>query len=77
MVKSSLENVVLKVKNLNMGSPKSILALAIDPPKLSLITRAVANLKEVRNLVQSKCRVKLQSYYCIFQFAYFRLFDSY
>ncbi|CAG7727696.1 unnamed protein product, partial [Allacma fusca] len=47
MMKSSLESVVLHAKMLNMGSPKALLALAIDPPKLSGIRRAVANLKEV------------------------------
>jgi len=47
MGKASLEAVVLQVKILNMGSPEEILALAIDPPKLSCIGRAVANLKEV------------------------------
>ena len=47
MKKSSLESVVLHAKMLNMGSPVAILALAIDPPKISGIRRAVANLKEV------------------------------
>ena len=47
MTKSSLENVVLRVKKLGMGSPKAMLALALDPPKLRGIQRAVANLKEV------------------------------
>ncbi|CAG7831756.1 unnamed protein product, partial [Allacma fusca] len=47
MMKSSLESVVLHAKILNMGSSKALLALAMDPPKLSGIRRAVANLKEV------------------------------
>jgi len=50
MEKASLEAVVLQVKMLDMGSPKSVLALAVDPPKISGIRRAVANLKEVGSL---------------------------
>jgi ATP-dependent RNA helicase TDRD9 len=47
MLKSSLEQVVLRVKTLDMCCPKDVLALAIDPPKLSGIERAIVNLKEV------------------------------
>lgn len=47
MEKASLESVILNVKQLGMGCPLEILALAIDPPKQSGIGRAVANLKEV------------------------------
>lgn len=44
---SSLENVILRVKKFNMGSPRELLCLALDPPSISGIERAVANLKEV------------------------------
>lgn len=47
MLRSSLECVVLQAKLLKMGSPKAILAAAVDPPSESNIGRAVANLKEV------------------------------
>ncbi|CAG7827817.1 unnamed protein product, partial [Allacma fusca] len=47
MLKSALESVVLQVKYFDMGSPKDILCLALDPPEISGIERAVSNLKEV------------------------------
>ena len=47
MLRSGLENVVLRVKTLDLGSPQEILSLAIDSPQLSGIERAVVNLKEV------------------------------
>lgn len=47
MLRSSLESVVLQVKLLAMGSPQSVLALAVDPPDASNIQRAVCNLKEI------------------------------
>lgn len=47
MLRSSLESVVLQVKLLDMGSPKSVLALSVDPPEETNIQRAVSNLKEV------------------------------
>jgi hypothetical protein len=47
MLRSGLEALVLRVKTLDMGSPKEILSLALEPPKLSGIERAVVNLKEV------------------------------
>ena len=50
MQKSALEQVVLQIKILNMGSPKEILSLALNPPELSGIERAVANLKEVNTI---------------------------
>lgn len=45
-----LETIVLKAKQLNMGSPKSILALAIDPPNENDISNSVLSLKEVGGL---------------------------
>ncbi|ODN04338.1 putative ATP-dependent RNA helicase TDRD9 [Orchesella cincta] len=47
MLKSSLESVVLQVKLLDMGTPENVLSWAVDPPSSSLISRAVANLKEI------------------------------
>ena len=48
MLRASLEYVVLQVKNFNMGSPRELLCLALDPPAISGIERAIANLKEVK-----------------------------
>ncbi len=48
MLRESLEKVVLNVKQLRQqGSPKSLLALAIQPPKEHDIERSVLLLKEV------------------------------
>ncbi|CAL8099647.1 unnamed protein product [Orchesella dallaii] len=47
MLKSSLESVVLQVKLLDMGTPADVLSWAVDPPSSTLISRAVANLKEI------------------------------
>ncbi|CAG7724752.1 unnamed protein product [Allacma fusca] len=47
MQKSALEDVVLQVKTLDMGSPQEMLCLALNPPEMSGIERAVATLKEV------------------------------
>lgn len=66
MLKSSLEQVVLRVKTLNMGSPRDILSLAIDPPKLSGIERAIVNLKEVKNEIKMYFKAKLQANALIF-----------
>ncbi|XP_074599878.1 tudor domain containing 9 protein spindle E [Brevipalpus obovatus] len=42
-----LENSVLKVKRLDMGPPKKLLAQCIDPPNISDIKRAILRLKRV------------------------------
>ncbi|RWS11290.1 putative ATP-dependent RNA helicase TDRD9-like protein, partial [Dinothrombium tinctorium] len=45
--RTPLESAVLKVKKLDLGPPKELLALCIEPPNLSDIRRAVLRLKEV------------------------------
>lgn len=42
-----MEQAVLRTKLLDLGSPKSLLALVIEPPKLENIIRTIATLKEV------------------------------
>lgn len=45
--RSPLEQLVLMSKKLDIGEPKAVLALAIDPPKLEGIEKAILVLKEV------------------------------
>uniref|UniRef100_A0A1A9WJJ3 Probable ATP-dependent RNA helicase spindle-E n=1 Tax=Glossina brevipalpis TaxID=37001 RepID=A0A1A9WJJ3_9MUSC len=47
MLRCPLENVVLKSKLLDMGSPPNILALTMSPPDLSAIQNTILTLKEV------------------------------
>lgn len=47
-----LANIMLKVKLLDMGDPRSILSTALSPPDLGDIVRTVLQLKEV-----NKCRL--------------------
>ncbi|KAH8383191.1 hypothetical protein KR009_007200 [Drosophila setifemur] len=47
MLRLPLQNAVLKVKGLDMGSPVEILALALSPPNLSDIRNTILLLKEV------------------------------
>lgn len=47
MLRSPLESCVLKAKQLDLGSPSEILALAMSPPNLSDILNTVLMLKEV------------------------------
>ncbi|EDW81074.1 uncharacterized protein Dwil_GK11214 [Drosophila willistoni] len=47
MLRSPLESSVLKAKELNMGPPIEMLALALSPPKLSDIRNTILLLKEV------------------------------
>lgn len=47
MLRSPLENIVLKAKLLDLGSPHRILSLALDPPKLVDIEKTVLILKEI------------------------------
>lgn len=51
MLSSPLENIILKAKLLNMGSPKSLLALALDKPSLSDIGNTILLLKETGALL--------------------------
>ncbi|XP_014218536.1 probable ATP-dependent RNA helicase spindle-E isoform X2 [Copidosoma floridanum] len=51
IARSPLDKLVLQTKLLDMGEPKAVLALAIDPPDLSNLERTVLLLKEVGGLV--------------------------
>lgn len=53
MLRSPLEQVVLKSKILEMGAPHEILALAMDQPKLSDIKNTVLVLKELGGLYRT------------------------
>lgn len=47
MLNASLELTVLKAKQLEMGEPKKILALAMDPPDLTNLKKTILKLKEL------------------------------
>lgn len=47
MLRCPLENIVLKSKLLEMGSPPYVLALAINPPNLQDIHNTIITLKEI------------------------------
>ncbi|XP_014473196.1 PREDICTED: putative ATP-dependent RNA helicase TDRD9 isoform X2 [Dinoponera quadriceps] len=51
LIRSPLANVVLKAKMLDMGEPKALLALALDPPNLSNLQSTISLLKEVGALL--------------------------
>ncbi|XP_008556380.3 probable ATP-dependent RNA helicase spindle-E [Microplitis demolitor] len=51
IVRAPLEQVVLRSKIIDLGSPKALLALALDPPDLSNLARTVLLLKEAGGLV--------------------------
>ena len=51
MIRSPLENVILKAKLLDMGSPAAILGLALDPPNKSDINNSILVLKEIGALL--------------------------
>lgn len=51
MLRSPLENMVLNAKLLDMGEPKAILALSLDPPDLSNLERTILVLKQAGALV--------------------------
>lgn len=53
LLRSPLENVVLKVKRLDMGEPHSVLGLAMDAPKLEDIANTVLILKELGALLKT------------------------
>lgn len=46
--RAPLESVILHIKKLDLGEPCAILSLALQPPNLFDIQRAIINLKEVR-----------------------------
>ncbi|CAL7951071.1 unnamed protein product [Xylocopa violacea] len=51
ILRAPLENVVLKTKLLDMGEPKAILALSLDPPDLGNLERTILLLKEAGALL--------------------------
>ncbi|CAK9813370.1 Probable ATP-dependent RNA helicase spindle-E [Anthophora quadrimaculata] len=53
MLRSPLENLVLKAKLLDMGEPKAILALSLDPPDLVNLENTILLLKETGALVNN------------------------
>lgn len=54
ILRAPLENVVLKAKILNMGEPKALLAVSLDPPDLSDLQRTVLTLKEAGALLHTE-----------------------
>ncbi|XP_015591096.1 probable ATP-dependent RNA helicase spindle-E [Cephus cinctus] len=53
MLRAPLEHLVLNAKCLDMGEPKAILALSLDPPDLSNLERTVLILKEAGALLHN------------------------
>lgn len=53
MLRAPLENLVLKAKVLDMGEPKAILALSLDPPDLGNLERTILLLKEAGALLNN------------------------
>lgn len=53
LLRSPLENIILKTKLLDMGPPHQLLALAMDTPKLSNIADTVLVLKELGALLNT------------------------
>ena len=49
-----LESLVLSVKVLDIGEPRAILRLALEPPHLADIEKTILNLKEVNIISLSK-----------------------
>ncbi|XP_061087856.1 ATP-dependent RNA helicase TDRD9 [Conger conger] len=47
MLRSPLASIMLKVKLLDMGDPRSVLSMALSPPNISEIERTVLQLKEL------------------------------
>ncbi|CAF1670420.1 unnamed protein product [Rotaria magnacalcarata] len=47
LLQESLDRVILQAKKLNIGEPKSILALALEPPNINDIEVTILKLKEV------------------------------
>lgn len=56
LLTNPLENIILKAKQLNLGSPEEVLALALDKPFLSDIHEAVLRLKEMGALLTTTNR---------------------
>lgn len=53
ILRSPLEMVVLKTKMLDIGEPKALLALAMDPPDLSSIEKTILKMKELAALLMT------------------------
>lgn len=53
IISCPLEGIILKIKVLDIGSPESILALAMDKPNLSEIGTTVLRLKEMAALLRT------------------------
>ncbi|GAB1862348.1 Putative ATP-dependent RNA helicase TDRD9 [Camponotus japonicus] len=53
MLRTPLANIILKTKILNLGEPKALLALSLDPPNLSNLRNTMLLLKEVGALFDS------------------------
>lgn len=53
LISSPLENVILKAKLLEMGSPHTVLALAMDHPDLDDIAKSILLLKEIGALLRT------------------------
>ncbi|XP_078036812.1 putative ATP-dependent RNA helicase spindle-E isoform X2 [Augochlora pura] len=51
ILRAPLENLVLKSKLLDMGEPKAILALSLNPPDLANLEKSILLLKEIGALV--------------------------
>ncbi|TRY66980.1 hypothetical protein TCAL_05974, partial [Tigriopus californicus] len=51
MQRAPLDKIILETKQLNFGSPKELLALALDPPDLNNITQTVMTLKVIGALL--------------------------
>lgn len=54
MIRAPLARLVLLSKQLNMGTPESILALAMDPPDRANIMKTILQLKEVKYMLTVK-----------------------
>lgn len=59
MLNAPLENLVLQAKVLNMGEPKAILALSLDPPDLSNLEHTILLLKESGALLNNNDKTQL------------------
>ncbi|XP_075471069.1 ATP-dependent RNA helicase TDRD9 isoform X2 [Ascaphus truei] len=62
MLRRPLGNTILKVKLLNMGEPRALLATALSPPHITDIERTILLLKEVGALAVSKNREEENPY---------------
>lgn len=58
ILRSPLENVILKSKLLDMGEPKAILALSLDPPNLGNLERTILLLKEAGALLNKGSEIQ-------------------